>query len=81
MLAVPAPSGKFWVRFYIRQEDADIGAVAQHIEDADDLLAEAAVLRVHRRAGERHRCDEVGNLNLEALVALGHIGVPRILCR
>lgn len=27
MLAVPAPTGKFWVRFYIRQEDADIGAV------------------------------------------------------
>ena len=53
----------------------DIGAVAQRVEDGDDLFTKAAVLRVHRRARERHCCDVVGNLNLEALVGLGHVGV------
>lgn len=32
MLAVPAPtSGPFWVRFYLRQEDADIGSIKHNI--------------------------------------------------
>jgi hypothetical protein len=31
MLAVPAPAGKFWARFYIRQADADIGIVDHNV--------------------------------------------------
>lgn len=31
MLAVPAPMAKFWVRFYIRQDDLDIGGVDHNV--------------------------------------------------
>lgn len=31
MLAVPAPSGAFWARFYIRQADIDIGGVDHNV--------------------------------------------------
>jgi hypothetical protein len=31
MLAVPAPLAKFWVRFYIRQDDLDLGGVDHNV--------------------------------------------------
>jgi hypothetical protein len=31
MLAVPAPTGMFWARFYIRQDDLDIGGVDHNV--------------------------------------------------
>lgn len=40
MLAVPAPSGAFWVRFYLRQDELDIGGVDHNVfagaSDTDD---------------------------------------------
>lgn len=31
MLAVPAPSGKFWARFYVRQADLDLGGLDHNV--------------------------------------------------
>lgn len=31
MLAVPAPTGKFWARFYVRQADLDIGGLGHNV--------------------------------------------------
>jgi hypothetical protein len=47
MLAVPAPSGAFWVRFYIRQDELDIGGVGHNVfagaSDSDEPNAAVMV--------------------------------------
>jgi polysaccharide lyase-like protein len=54
MLAVPAPSGAFWVRFYIQQTELDLGG-AEH-----NTFASAAVSDDPNAAGSIEFAEDVG---------------------
>jgi hypothetical protein len=69
-------AGRERLAFAGEHDGADVGPVAQRVEDGDDLLAETAVLRVHRRPRQPHGRDVIGNRQLEALVGVGHRDAP-----